>query len=92
MNTMGYLCTQVRAVEVEIKSVLLKLHMSLTRSGVFSDALSPLCKLGDHVVNVVDVTVDIANAVVLVVILAHVWGRLCVRSITLERAQFLHET
>jgi len=39
----------------------------------------------------VDVTVDVAVAI-LVVILAHIWRSIYVGRIVLERAQFLHET
>jgi hypothetical protein len=41
--------------------------MCLTQSGVFSDALSPLCRLGDYVIDMIDVAVDVADAVVLIV-------------------------
>jgi hypothetical protein len=40
----------------------------------------------------VDVAVDVADAIVLVVALAHVRGSNCVGSMVTARAQFLYET
>jgi len=70
--------------------------MSLTRAitqfSLFSDAL---WKLTVHVVDTVDVAIDVAEGSILVVIiLADVWGTssICIMSISPEGAQLLHQT
>jgi len=74
----------------------MKEAVSLTRAimqfSLFSDAL---CKLTYHVVDVVDVAIDVAEASILVVIiLANVWATssIWVTSIVPEGAHFLHQT
>ena len=67
--------------------------MSFTRAITqFSDAS---CRLTDHVIDMVDIAIDVAEAnVLVVVILAHFGGTSSVyaRSSSPEGAQFLHQT
>jgi len=59
---------------------------------LFSNAL---CKLTDHVVDMVDVAIDVAEAGALVVIIlanVGVTSSICVMSIVPEGAHFLHQT
>ena len=51
-----------------------------------------LCRSTDHVIDMVDVAVDVADAIFLVFILAHIWCSIHVGHIVLECAQLLNET